>query len=84
DRYPEHIGHLESNGCFRCHNGSFKSESGRTISKDCTLCHTIIGQGTPETMEYSTIRQSLSFRHPVDIGTAWSEANCAECHNVLY
>jgi nitrate/TMAO reductase-like tetraheme cytochrome c subunit len=84
DRYPEHIGHLESNGCFRCHNGSFKSESGRTISKDCNLCHTILGQGTPETMEYATIRQSLPFRHPVDVGTAWSEANCSECHNFLY
>lgn len=84
DRYPEHIGHLESNGCFRCHNGSFKSESGRTISKDCNLCHTILGQGNPETMEYSTIRQSLAFRHPIDVGTAWSEANCSECHLYLY
>ncbi|OGL42453.1 MAG: cytochrome C, partial [Candidatus Schekmanbacteria bacterium RBG_13_48_7] len=23
--YPNHIGHLEFNGCFRCHNGSHKS-----------------------------------------------------------
>ena len=22
DVYPEHIGHLESDGCFRCHNES--------------------------------------------------------------
>jgi nitrate/TMAO reductase-like tetraheme cytochrome c subunit len=84
DVYPEHIGHLESNGCFRCHNGSFKSETGRTISKDCDLCHTILGQGTPGSMEYATIRQSLSFRHPIDIGTAWQEANCSECHLQLY
>jgi hypothetical protein len=84
DLYPEHIGHLETNGCFRCHNGSFKAENGRTITKDCNLCHTIVGQGTPDKMEYSNIRETLEFRHPVDIGTAWQEANCAECHLYLY
>jgi len=84
DLYPEHIGHLETNGCFRCHNGSFKADNGRTITKDCNLCHTIVGQGNPEKMEYSSIRENLEFRHPVDIGTAWQEANCAECHLYLY
>jgi nitrate/TMAO reductase-like tetraheme cytochrome c subunit len=84
DFYPEHIGHLESDGCFRCHNDAFKAENGRTISKDCNLCHTIIGQGTQGAAEYTTIKESLEFRHPVDIGTAWKEANCSECHKYLY
>ena len=84
DLYPEHIGHLETNGCFRCHNGSFKADNGRTITKDCNLCHTIVGQGNPEKMEYSNLRETLEFKHPVDIGTAWQEANCAECHLYLY
>jgi hypothetical protein len=84
DLYPEHIGHLESDGCFRCHNGKFKAENGRTITRDCTLCHTIVGQGQKGTMEYSNIKGNLEFRHPVDIGTAWQEANCSECHKYLY
>ncbi len=84
DKYPEHIGHLESNGCFRCHNGSFRSEEGRIITKDCNLCHTIVGQGTPDNITYINIRENLEFRHPVDIGTAWMEANCSECHQSLY
>jgi hypothetical protein len=84
DGYPEHIGHLETNGCFRCHNDSFKSENGRVISRDCNLCHTIVGQGNPGKMEYSSIKDNLEFRHPVDIGTAWKEANCSECHLYLY
>jgi len=84
DVYPEHIGHLETNGCFRCHNDSFKSDKGRVISKDCNLCHTIIGQGVPGAMEVTNIREALPFRHPVDIGTAWKEANCSECHKYLY
>jgi hypothetical protein len=84
DVYPEHIGHLESDGCFRCHNNAFKSDNGHVISRDCNMCHNIVGQGTPDKMQYATIRQSLEFSHPVDIGTAWQEANCSECHKYLY
>jgi hypothetical protein len=84
DLYPEHIGHLESDGCFRCHNDAFKSDNGRTITRDCNLCHSIVGQGKIGMMEYTNLRESLEFRHPVDIGTAWKEANCAECHKYLY
>ena len=84
DLYPEHIGHLESDGCFRCHNDAFKAENGRIITRDCNLCHTIVGQGKQGMMEYTNIREALQFQHPVDIGTAWKEANCAECHKYLY
>jgi hypothetical protein len=84
DKYPEHIGHLETEGCFRCHNDQFKTESGRVIKKDCNLCHTIVAQGKPGNMKYSSIKDSLEFEHPVDIGTAWQEANCSECHKYLY
>lgn len=84
DNYPEHIGHLESDGCFRCHNDAFKSEDGRVITKDCNQCHTIVGQGSPGKMQYTNIRENLEFQHPVDIGTAWKEANCSECHRYLY
>ena len=38
--YPNHIGHMESTGCFRCHDESHKTRDGRAISMDCTLCHT--------------------------------------------
>jgi len=84
DVYPEHIGHLESPGCFRCHNDAFKSETGRTITRDCNLCHTIIGQGRSGKMELANVRDTLTFQHPVDIGTAWKDANCSECHMYLY
>lgn len=84
DVYPDHIGHLEVEGCFRCHNDNFTSETGRKISKDCNLCHTIIGQGKKDRMQFTDIRDTLEFKHPVDIGLAWKEANCSECHRYLY
>jgi hypothetical protein len=84
DNYPEHIGHLETNGCFRCHNDAFKSDNGHTITKNCNLCHTIVGQGKPGAMKLTTVRETLEFQHPKDIGTVWKEANCSECHKYLY
>ncbi|MBG0858130.1 MAG: NapC/NirT family cytochrome c [Bacteroidales bacterium] len=84
DVYPDHISHLESEGCFRCHNDVFVSSSGRKITRDCNLCHTIVGQGKPGMMQFTSIRDTLEFQHPVDIGTAWKEANCSECHKYLY
>ncbi|HAM40880.1 MAG TPA: cytochrome C, partial [Candidatus Omnitrophica bacterium] len=46
--YPNHIGHLNSEGCFRCHDGLHQSSDGKVITKDCNACHTILGQGPPE------------------------------------
>ena len=82
--YPEHIGHMETNGCFRCHNDSFKSESGKVITRDCNLCHSIVGQGKPGAMQLTNVRESLAFIHPVDINDAWKEMNCSECHKTPY
>jgi hypothetical protein len=40
--YPDHIGHQDFDGCFRCHDDEHVSEDGRTISQDCTTCHSIL------------------------------------------
>ena len=40
--YPSNIGHVDSPGCFRCHDDSHKTKDGqRVLSQDCELCHTI-------------------------------------------
>jgi len=84
DAYPVHIGHSEFNGCFRCHNGQHESEDGKVISRDCNLCHTILAQGTRDNFESTTVANSLEFKHPVDMGEAWKEMACADCHRYLY
>jgi len=82
--YPNHLGHLESNGCYRCHNDTFKSAGGSFISRDCTLCHSIMSQGTPGSMELASENKSLEFKHPIDIKGKWKNVFCAECHMDLY
>jgi hypothetical protein len=38
--YPDNNGHITSNGCFRCHDGSHTAADGTAISGDCEYCHT--------------------------------------------
>jgi NapC/NirT cytochrome c family, N-terminal region len=39
--YSNNIGHVDSPGCFRCHDDAKKTSDGRVIPQDCSLCHTI-------------------------------------------
>lgn len=36
--YPDNLGHVTSNGCFRCHDGRTSSDGGE-LSADCEFCH---------------------------------------------
>lgn len=38
--YPDNIGHLNSPGCFRCHDGRHVNDRGEAISSNCNVCHT--------------------------------------------
>jgi hypothetical protein len=82
--YPNHIGHLEFNGCFRCHNDQHSTDNGRMISMDCNLCHTIIAQGRPDTLQVTSINNALEFIHPNDPNQGWKGKLCVECHEDLY
>jgi len=37
--YPNNIGHMASQGCFRCHDDNHKAAGGKTIAQDCESCH---------------------------------------------
>jgi hypothetical protein len=37
--YPSNLGHTDSTGCFRCHDGNHASADGKTIPNDCSTCH---------------------------------------------
>ncbi|WP_206082166.1 cytochrome c3 family protein [Maribellus sediminis] len=82
--YPNNIGHMESDGCYRCHNDRHATTESKVISKDCSLCHNIIAQGTADSLQYSTAFEALEFQHPVDIDEAWKTEQCSLCHSALY
>jgi hypothetical protein len=39
--YPNQLGHVDSPGCFRCHDDAHKASDGTLVTQDCELCHTI-------------------------------------------
>jgi len=40
--HPNNLGHNDSPGCFRCHDGSHVSADGQAITNDCTACHNLL------------------------------------------
>ncbi|HBG03963.1 MAG: cytochrome C [Geobacteraceae bacterium GWC2_58_44] len=79
--YPDNIGHFYFPGCFRCHNGTHQSDQREAISADCNLCHDVVVQGIAgKGIEAARIGESLAFRHPEDIGDAWQQTPCTDCH----
>lgn len=83
-QYLNHIGHLESQGCFRCHSDRHKTSKGETISKNCDLCHSILAQGPAKHTTNVPLMSTMEFQHPVNIRDAWKTAMCSDCHKVLY
>ncbi len=46
--YPSNIGHRNSPGCFRCHDGKHVAADGKVLVSECTTCHTAPQRG-PQT-----------------------------------
>jgi len=40
--HPDNIGHMSYPGCFRCHDGDHAASNGKSITQDCTVCHTLL------------------------------------------
>ncbi len=82
DKYYNNLGHMKSNGCFRCHDNNHVSKNDEVIPKTCTTCHSINAQGTPGNMEFASIGKSLEFQHPgEDVEPEdWQEGLCSDCH----
>jgi hypothetical protein len=40
--HPNHIGHQDYPGCFRCHDADHVTKSGQSITQDCAACHNLL------------------------------------------
>jgi hypothetical protein len=42
--FPNHVGHKDFPGCFRCHDETHEASDGRTITQSCDACHKLLAQ----------------------------------------
>ena len=42
--YPNNIGHTNTAGCFRCHDGNHTAKDGAAITQDCNACHQLLAK----------------------------------------
>jgi hypothetical protein len=80
--YPNNIGHLESPGCFRCHDGQHVNDDGLAITTDCMSCHSFFTKRP----EQGGIMPG-PFEHPMKIHNLWEGLGvhnrmlCTDCHD---
>lgn len=52
--YPNNLGHVDSPGCFRCHDGAHATADGQdNITQDCGTCHQLLAveEQSPEILK---------------------------------
>jgi len=79
-KYPEHIGHKDWIGCFRCHDNQHEAvgKPGKKIAaSDCNTCHTILAQGTGAELT-KLAPEGQPFKHPDVLP---DDLTCSDCHN---
>jgi len=76
--HPNFIGHKNSSGCFRCHDGKHLAADGKSSIKgsDCSACHLITAQGSGKQLEKFDPK-GMTFVH---IDAEFTDPSCAECH----
>lgn len=60
--YPNNLGHTDSPGCFRCHDGSHNTPDGKTVGQDCNSCHQSLAtdEASPEILRTLGIEEWIS------------------------
>ncbi len=74
--HVNNIGHLNFQGCFRCHDGNHVSKEGKMIRTECHICHTTLDQ----TIGGKTFMPANGdFQHPLNLGDK-ARYQCVQCH----
>ncbi len=76
--YPDNIGHMIFNGCFRCHDGKHISNDKGPIRRDCNVCHEF-QQALPQAETPNTFQQ-ITPEHPYKLEGVHARLNCSSCH----
>ena len=86
--HPNNLGHIDSPGCFRCHDGKHLSTDQKAIRLECNLCHSIPVVADPQDF-VTNIEISRSPEPESHLNTNWInlhrsyfDQTCENCHTV--
>ena len=84
--HPDNVGHTESPGCFRCHDGKHLNQNQEAIRLECNLCHSVPVVAGPNDfvaeIEISRGPEPSSHLNPNWIGLHRDvfDPSCENCH----
>lgn len=86
--YPNNLGHINSPGCFRCHDGKHLDSKQQAIRLECNICHSIPVVKGPQDF-VTTIEISSGIEPETHLNPNWISlhnqafgASCAACHTM--
>lgn len=86
DSHPNNVGHKDSPGCFRCHDGKHLNSEGEAIRLECNLCHSIPIVAGPQDF-VAAIEISRGPEPESHLNSNWIslhhevyDATCSNCH----
>ena len=84
--HPNNLGHINSPGCFRCHDGKHLDDKQQAIRLECNVCHSIpVVAGTQDfvtKIEISRGPEPETHLNPnwISLHNQVFGASCAACH----
>jgi len=85
--HPTNVGHIDSPGCFRCHDGKHLDADNQAIRLECNLCHSIpVVSGSEDFVTNIEISRGLepeSHRNPnwISLHNQVFDQTCTSCHD---
>jgi len=86
ETHPNNLGHMQTAGCFRCHDGKHLNADQQAIRLECNLCHSIPTVATSQDfvarIEISRGPEPESHRNAnwISLHNKSMDATCANCH----
>ncbi len=86
--HPNNLGHIDSPGCFRCHDGKHLNSQQQAVRLECNLCHSIPVVATSQDF-VTDIEINRGPEPQSHLNANWIslhhdafDATCSDCHTV--
>ena len=85
--HPNNLGHINSPGCFRCHDGKHLDAENKAVRLECNLCHSIPIVTGPKDLVTRIEINSGGIEPDTHLNPNWinlhnksMDQTCAQCH----